>query len=55
MLVQMNWIVLNSRTGCRWRASLYHSVNGYLKKLVEAGYKVAISEQTEDPALAKGS
>ena len=32
----------------------YHSVNGYINKLIEKGYKVAICEQLEDPALAKG-
>lgn len=32
----------------------YHSADGYLAKLVEKGFKVAICEQTEDPALAKG-
>lgn len=32
----------------------YHAVDGYIKKLVEKGIKVAICEQTEDPALAKG-
>ena len=32
----------------------YHSVNVYLEKLIERGYKVAICEQMEDPALAKG-
>lgn len=32
----------------------YHSAEGYIKKLVEKGYKVAICEQTEDPATAKG-
>lgn len=32
----------------------YHSVDGYIKKLVERGIKVAICEQVEDPALAKG-
>ncbi len=32
----------------------YHSVDNYLKKLLSAGYKVAICEQMEDPALAKG-
>ena len=29
-------------------------MRGYLKKLVVAGYKVAISEQVEDPREAKG-
>jgi DNA mismatch repair protein MutS len=32
----------------------FHAVNIYLEKLVEKGYKVAIVEQVEDPALAKG-
>lgn len=32
----------------------YHAVNVYIERLVEKGYKVAIVEQTEDPALAKG-
>lgn len=32
----------------------YHSAEGYIGKLIEKGYKVAICEQTEDPAMAKG-
>ena len=32
----------------------FHSADGYIAKLIERGYKVAICEQTEDPALAKG-
>ena len=32
----------------------YHAVNSYLDKLTDRGYKVAIVEQTEDPANAKG-
>lgn len=32
----------------------YHAVDGYLNRLVEKGYKVAICEQVEDPKLAKG-
>lgn len=32
----------------------HHSAEGYIKTLVERGYKVAICEQTEDPKLAKG-
>lgn len=32
----------------------YHSVDGYLNRLVSKGYKVAICEQMEDPATAKG-
>ena len=32
----------------------YHAAAGYLERLVRAGKKVAICEQVEDPALAKG-
>ncbi len=32
----------------------YHSADGYIARLVAKGHKVAICEQTEDPALAKG-
>ncbi len=32
----------------------YHAVEGYLNKLVQKGYKVAICEQMEDPKLTKG-
>ncbi|MBI5765501.1 MAG: DNA mismatch repair protein MutS [Planctomycetes bacterium] len=32
----------------------YHSVDRYVARLVRAGYKVAISEQVEDPKTAKG-
>ena len=32
----------------------FHSAEGYIGRLIEKGYKVAICEQTEDPALAKG-
>ena len=32
----------------------HHAVNMYLDKLVDKGYKVAICEQVEDPASAKG-
>ena len=32
----------------------YHSVEGYLNKLVKRGYKIAVCEQVEDPKAAKG-
>ena len=32
----------------------YHSVDAYIARLVAKGYKVAICEQMEDPALARG-
>ena len=33
----------------------YHAVEGYLKKMLQAGFKVAVCEQVENPKLAKGS
>ncbi len=32
----------------------YHAVEGYLKKMLQAGYKVAVCEQVEDPKTAVG-
>ena len=32
----------------------YHALDNYLHKLVQAGHRVAICEQTEDPRQAKG-
>ena len=32
----------------------YHSCDGYIARLIAKGYKVAICEQMEDPAAAKG-
>lgn len=32
----------------------FHAAESYIAKMVEKGYKVAICEQTEDPAQAKG-
>ena len=32
----------------------FHAVDGYVARLVEKGYRVAIGEQMQDPALAKG-
>ena len=32
----------------------FHKSDVYIGRLVEKGYKVAVCEQTEDPALAKG-
>lgn len=32
----------------------YHSADAYIARLIAKGYKVAICEQLEDPALAKG-
>ena len=32
----------------------YHSVDGYINKMISKGYKIAICEQLEDPSKAKG-
>ncbi|MBJ6363632.1 DNA mismatch repair protein MutS [Paenibacillus sp. GCM10012307] len=32
----------------------FHSAEGYISRLIEKGYKVAICEQVEDPSVAKG-
>jgi DNA mismatch repair protein MutS len=32
----------------------YHAVDGYIKKMLQAGYRVAVCEQVEDPKTAKG-
>src|SRR6516225_2378162 len=31
----------------------YHSAEGYIARLIQKGYRVAICDQTEDPKLAK--
>lgn len=47
-------IVLTKRNGNPMAGIPYHALNNYLKKLLDAGYKVAICEQMEDPQTAKG-
>ena len=47
-------IVLTKRQGAPMAGIPHHALEAYLKKLVDAGYKVAICEQVEDPKLAKG-
>src|SRR3569623_3080298 len=32
----------------------YHALDNYLRKLIQAGYRVSVCEQVEDPKLAKG-
>ncbi len=51
-------LVLTSRTnGDKGRVEMagfpHHAIEGYLHKLIRAGYKVAICDQLEDPALVK--
>ncbi|HQL54613.1 MAG TPA: DNA mismatch repair protein MutS, partial [Phycisphaerae bacterium] len=49
-------ITLTSRDGGKTPLAgiPHHALEGYLAKLVTAGYKVAISEQIEDPSQARG-
>ncbi len=47
-------IVLTSRNGHPMAGVPYHSIDGYIKRLILAGHKVAICEQTEDPSQARG-
>lgn len=46
-------IVLTRRQDAPMAGIPYHALNAYLRKLVEAGYKVAICEQMEEPSKAK--
>ena len=47
-------IVLTKRQEAPMAGIPYHALDNYLKKLVDGGYKVAICEQMEDPATARG-
>ena len=45
-------LTLTSRAGTPMCGVPHHSAEGYIKKLIDKGFKVAICEQTTDPALA---
>ncbi|MCX7820548.1 MAG: DNA mismatch repair protein MutS [Brevinematales bacterium] len=47
-------IALTSRNNIPMAGVPYHAANYYIQKLLQNGKKVAICEQTEDPAKAKG-
>ena len=47
-------IALTKRQGVPMCGVPHHSVDSYLAKLIRAGKKVAICDQVEDPAMAKG-
>ena len=47
-------LTLTARAGTPMCGVPHHSSEGYIKKLIEKGYKVAVCEQTTDPALSKG-
>ncbi len=47
-------LVLTHRNGNDMAGIPHHALTNYLKKLVEAGFKVAICDQVEDPKQATG-
>ncbi len=47
-------VVLTKRQDFPMCGVPFHSVNNYIAKLLNSGFKVAICEQVEDPKLAKG-
>ena len=55
---ELNLVLTGKDCGLEDRAPMcgvpYHSCDAYIARLVEKGYKVAVCEQTEDPATAKG-
>lgn len=54
---ELNLTLTKRAGGCEYMPMCgvpYHSVEGYIAKLVRKGYRIAICEQIEDPKLAKG-
>ncbi len=55
---ELDLVLTGKECGLEERAPMcgvpYHSCEAYIARLIEKGYKVAICEQTEDPATAKG-
>ena len=55
---ELELVLTGKECGMEERAPMcgvpFHSVETYIARLVERGHKVAICEQMEDPALAKG-
>ena len=47
-------VTLTKRAGTPMCGIPYHALENYMPRLLEAGIKVAIAEQIEDPRLAKG-
>lgn len=47
-------ILLTSRSGTKLAGFPHHALNNYLPKLVQAGFRVAICDQLEDPKKTKG-
>ena len=51
---QLMDIALTKRAGVAMAGIPFHALTNYLPKILEAGVKVAIAEQVEDPKFAKG-
>ena len=47
-------LALTSRAGVPMCGIPHHACTPYIKRLVDNGHRIAICEQTEDPASAKG-
>lgn len=47
-------ITLTQRQGIPMCGVPYHAANGYIARLIDAGRKVALCDQVEDPATARG-
>jgi DNA mismatch repair protein MutS len=47
-------VVLTARAGLPMCGVPYHASTGYIRKLIKAGFKVAICEQLEQPGASKG-
>ncbi len=47
-------VTITKRAGVPMCGVPYHALDGYLAKVVRAGLKAAVCEQTEDPKTAKG-
>ena len=48
-------VTLTQRTtGIPMAGVPYHAVEGYLRRMIQAGYRVAVCDQVEDPKHAKG-
>ncbi|TYB95431.1 MAG: DNA mismatch repair protein MutS [Kosmotoga sp.] len=53
LLSEATQIVLTSRNGYPMAGVPYHSLDQYLKKLIDAGYKIAICDQVEEASKSK--
>ncbi|MEM6313632.1 MAG: DNA mismatch repair protein MutS, partial [Planctomycetota bacterium] len=47
-------VTLTARSGVPMAGVPHHSVEGYLRKMIAAGHRVAMCEQVQDPKEAKG-